>query len=66
MTDIVKTEAIKCAKWRIEHGITQADIAVRCGLSTPSVCRFECGMRDSLTTYLAYIAMGYNPRGEVL
>lgn len=56
--DLLKRTGRRVAKLRIEAGITQEELAYRCGKDYQSINRFENGRHNATLYYLHEIASG--------
>ena len=48
----------RCRQWRIESGLTQAEVGNAVGLKRSAICRFERGGIRSSRALLGYVMMG--------
>lgn len=49
-----------CAKWRVEHGYTQLDVALDTGYTQPNISLFETGQNNNLSIFLWYVERGFD------
>lgn len=48
----------RCRQWRVESGITQAEVGNAVGMGRAAICRFEHGGIKSPRALLGYVMLG--------